>query len=109
MFACTWWYTRRNTRVHMTQCYKKFTLILAGESSGYQREVQMVIQLGSIQRFAVSVRKDVSYRGGKVGVQRNWIWKKHNDWQSNEPVKKTHVTFFRIKAFRLNYKKRLVP
>ena len=57
----------------MTQCYKKFTLILAGESSGYQREVQMVIQLGSIQRFAVSVRKDVSYRGGKVGVQRNWI------------------------------------
>ena len=40
---------------------------------GYQREVQMVIQLGSIQRFAVSVRKDVSYRGKKVGLQKNWI------------------------------------
>ena len=57
----------------MTQCYKKFTLILAGESSGYQREVQMVIQLGSIQRFAILVREDVSYRGKKVGLQKNWI------------------------------------
>ena len=54
----------------------------------YQREVQMVIQLGSIQRFAILVREDVSYRGKKVGLQKNWIWKKHNDWQSNEPEKK---------------------
>ena len=30
----------------------------------------MVIQLGFIQRFVVSVRKDVSYRGKKMGLQK---------------------------------------
>ena len=36
----------------------------------YQREAQMVIQLGFIQRFVVSVRKDVSYREKKVGLEK---------------------------------------
>ena len=30
----------------------------------------MVTQLGFIQRFVVSVRKDVSYRGKKVGLEK---------------------------------------
>ena len=36
----------------------------------YQREAQMVIQLGFIQRFVVSVKKDVSYREKKVGLEK---------------------------------------
>ena len=30
----------------------------------------MAIQLGFIQRFATPVRKDVSYRGKKVGLEK---------------------------------------
>ena len=60
----------------MTQCYKNSHLLWLVNhqenkaTHGYQREVQMVLQIGSVQRFVVSVRKDVSYRGKKVGLQK---------------------------------------
>ena len=44
MLACTWWHKRWNTQliwVNMTQCYKKFTIILTGESLGKQSNLQL--------------------------------------------------------------------
>ena len=62
-------------RVLMTPCYKKFWLVNHQETRitcGCQREVSMVIQLGFIQRFAVSVRKDVCHIEGRKWVLQNW-------------------------------------
>ena len=63
--------------VHMAPCYWKFTLILAGNhqgnkaTSGYQKEVQMVVQLGFIQKYWRFFKKGcLSYRGKRVGIAR---------------------------------------
>ena len=56
-------------------------------TSGYKREVQMVIQLQFIKKFAVSVRKNVyhiiklhGHIEGRKWVLQNWGWKKQNYW-----------------------------
>ena len=63
----------------MTQCYKKFTLILTGESLEEQSNL-LLSERGSdgnltwlYHEVVVSVRKDVLYRGKKVGLQKSWI------------------------------------
>ena len=64
--------------VHMTPCCKKFKLILAGESSGHQNNLRLskrssdIIQFGFIQKFAVSVRKDLCHIEGRKWVLQNW-------------------------------------
>ena len=70
-----------------------------------QREVQMVIQLGFIKRFAVSVRKDVCHIEGRKCVlnERTRIIDKAKS------LRERPRTFLRNRAlFRFNYKKLLV-
>ena len=63
--------------VHMIPCYKKFTLILAGESSGHQCNLQLSKRSSDgnstcgypeVCRFCKKGR--VSYRGKKVGLAK---------------------------------------
>ena len=55
----------------MTPCYKKFAflwLVNHQEDKAtchYQGEIQMVIQLGFIQRFAIFVRKEMFHIEGR--------------------------------------------
>ena len=68
---------------------------------GYQREVEMVIQLGSIQRFAVSVRKDVSYRGRKVGLQKK-LDMKEAQWLTKQwACEKDSELFYKLEHWNL--------
>ena len=63
--------------VHMTPCYKKFTLILAGESSGHQNNQRL--SKGNLDGNSTWVYPEVccfckkgrmSYRGKKVGLAK---------------------------------------
>ena len=63
--------------VHMTPCYKKFTLILAGESSGHENNQRLSKRSSDgnstwvypeVCRFCKKGR--VSYRGKKVGLAK---------------------------------------
>ena len=63
--------------VHMSPCYKKFTLILAGESSGHQNnlrfskrssDVNSTCVYPEVWRFCKKGR--VSYRGRKVDLEK---------------------------------------
>ena len=62
----------------MTPCYKKFAflwLVNHQEDKAtchYQGEVQMVIQLGFIQRFAILVRKEMCHIEERNWVLQNW-------------------------------------
>ena len=63
--------------VHMTPCYKKFTLILAGESSGHQNSLRLSKRsldgnstwvYAEVCRFCK--KGHMSYRGKKVGLAK---------------------------------------
>ena len=61
----------------MTPCYKKFTLILASESSGEESNLQLSKRRSDGNSTLVypevcrsCVRKDVTYRGKKVGLEK---------------------------------------
>ena len=69
----------------------------------------MVIQLGSVQRFVVSVRKDVSYRGKKVGLQKKTGYERSTMIDKAMIPRKRLITFLQNRAFKFNYKKLLVP
>ena len=61
----------------MTPCYEKFTLILASESSGEESNLQLSKRRSDGNSTSVypevccsCVRKDVTYRGKKVGLEK---------------------------------------
>ena len=64
----------------------------------YQREAQMVIQLGFIQRFVVSVRKDVSYREKK---SRSWKTRDETSRIIDKAKSPKKLLFYKIEHLHL--------
>ena len=99
-------------RVLMTRCYKKFTLILAGESSGEESNLRLWKRSSDGNSTWVypevclfCVRKDVSYRRKKLGLEK--LEMKEAKLLRKQKARENYF-FLRNIAFRLNCKKLLV-
>ena len=99
----------------MTQCYKKFTIILEGESSGEQSNLQLskrssdgnstwlYPEVCHFSKRGCIIQREESGSSKKTGYERSTMIDK-----AMSP-RKSLRTFLQSRAFKLNYKNLLVP